>query len=230
MQEADHLTIELFLTNEEQVDYLKNHTPPRLRPASWKDVDELSPSDQSELLHMATMLQEFESSHRANMLMAIGAEMILGCKGELITLTEQYTDRSFIMLDVGAYISKMEDKNETTPSKEDLLVIQEWIALSPYKLYMMTQDLIYEIDQFFSASFLHIASGRGFDVSRERELSGMWEEKVLEWAVDTRQKVREGIFTFVPSPFEEEFISFSQGLSSSQEPSLQKPSSQEPSF
>jgi hypothetical protein len=60
MQEADHLTIELFLTNEEQVDYLKNHTPPRLRPASWKDVDELSPSDQSELLHMATMLQEFE--------------------------------------------------------------------------------------------------------------------------------------------------------------------------
>ena len=208
MQGSDELTIELFLTNEEQSDYLKNHTPPRLRPASWDDISELSPADKSELLHIATLLQEFESSHRANMLMAIGAEMILRCKGQLISLTEKYTDRSFIMVDVAAYISKMEDSNSGVPSKQDLLLVQEWIALSPYDLYMMTQDLISEIDSFFAESFLNIASGRGFDIQREIKLRRMWEEKVSEWAVEARQRVREGNLSFVPSPFEGSFISF----------------------
>ena len=208
MQGSDELTIELFLTNEEQFDYLKNHTPPRLRPASWDDISELSPADKSELLHIATLLQEFESSHRANMLMAIGAEMILCCKGELISLTEKYTDRSFIMVDVAAYISKMEDSNSGVPSKEDLLLVQEWIALSPYNLYMMAQDLISKIDLFFSESFLNIASGRGFDTKRERKLKRIWETKVSEWAVQARQRVRKGNLSFVPSPFEGSFISF----------------------
>ena len=208
MQGSDELTIELFLTNEEQSDYLKNHTPPRLRPASWERISDLSPSDKSELLHMATLLQEFESSHRANMLMAIGAEMILSCRGELITLEEEYTDRSFIMTDVAAYIGKMEDSGVSPPSKEDLLLIQEWIALSPYTLYMMTQDLISEIDSFFAESFLLIASGRGFDTQKETKIRRMWEGKVTEWAMDARQKVRHGIFSFTPNPFEEDLISF----------------------
>ena len=123
MQGSDELTIELFLTNEEQSDYLKNHTPPRLRPASWDDISELSPADKSELLHIATLL-------------------------------------------------------------------------------------ISEIDSFFAESFLNIASGRGFDIQREIKLRRMWEEKVSEWAVEARQRVREGNLSFVPSPFEGSFISF----------------------
>jgi len=208
MEASDQLTITLFLTQDEQVDHLQNHTPPRLRPVGWKTIDELCATDRNELLYVANQVQEFESSHKASMLMAIGAEFILGCPGELVALSEKYTDRSFILMDVAAFVSQREDAGQKTPSKEDMLLIHEWVAMSPYKLFLMSNKLHDAIDAFINDSYLMIASGRGFPRDQERDLNSIWEDQVLEWAENKRKDVRDGRLSYVPNPFEDIFTSF----------------------
>tara|TARA_R110002012_G_scaffold262866_3_gene445250 strand:+ start:4798 stop:5424 length:627 start_codon:yes stop_codon:yes gene_type:complete len=208
MEQSDELTINLFLSQKEQEHHLQVHGPPRLRPVGWNSLNELCATDRNELLFVAHQVKDFESSHKASMLMAIGAEIILNCKGELITLTEQYTDRSFILMDVAAYSSHLEDSGKEKPSSEEMLLIHEWVAMSPYKLYVMANKLNSAIDTFIEDSYLLIASGRGFIRDQERNLNSIWEEQVLDWAENKKEDVRKGILSYVPNPFEDMFTSF----------------------
>ena len=203
MEASNEILIDLFLNQAEQLSFLADHTPPRVRPASWASISELSEGDRSALLEAAIELESFESTQEANMLVGIGAEILLGCEGELVDIRDQYADRSHIMMDVGAYLGGLEEEGARLPERSDLTLLQEWIAVSPYVLWEMKNKLHHAIDSFIRNNTLMIASGRGFLPKEERKLSNKWKEMVLEWRREAVVRIDNGQLSFTPSPFEE---------------------------
>ena len=62
METNNEILIDLFLNQQEQLAFLNKHTPPRVRPAEWKSISELSLSDRTALLEAAIELESFEST------------------------------------------------------------------------------------------------------------------------------------------------------------------------